>query len=130
MDRRTAAVAVACGLVGAGGLALVWAEEPSGPQVTMTDQLVFQPGTVQVKAGGTVTWRNDSVLTHTVTADPKLALDPQNSVQLPQGAQPFNSGELGPGATWSHTFDVPGTYKYFCIPHETAGMTGNVEVTK
>jgi plastocyanin len=28
-----------------------------------------------------------------------------------------------------HTFDVPGTYQYFCIPHEMAGMTGTVVVT-
>jgi len=30
--------------------------------------------------------------------------------------------------TFSHTFDVPGTYSYVCIPHETSSMVGTVIV--
>jgi plastocyanin len=48
---------------------------------------------------------------------------------LPSGAQAWNSGDINPGQTFTHTFDTPGTYKYFCIPHEVAGMTGTIVVT-
>jgi plastocyanin len=32
------------------------------------------------------------------------------------------------GGSYQHTFDIAGTYEYFCIPHEGAGMIGTVEV--
>ncbi len=96
-------------------------------EVTMTNDLTFQPRTVRIKAGETVTWRNTSNLVHTVTADPELASDP-SSIKLPTGAEPFNSGDLQPGQTFSRTFEVAGEYNYFCIPHESAGMLGTIIV--
>lgn len=33
-----------------------------------------------------------------------------------------------PGESFSKTFDVPGTYRYFCIPHEMQGMLGTAIV--
>lgn len=97
--------------------------------VTMSNKLKFQPATVTVKAGETVRWHNKSVLVHTVTANPELAAKARD-VALPDGAKPFNSGNLKPKATFEHKFTVPGTYKYFCIPHEAAGMVATVVVTK
>ncbi|NIR46298.1 MAG: hypothetical protein GWN99_17830 [Gemmatimonadetes bacterium] len=47
---------------------------------------------------------------------------------MPEGAEPFNSGNLKPGASFSHEFSVAGTYTYFCIPHEGAAMIGTVIV--
>ncbi len=49
-------------------------------------------------------------------------------VALPVGAKPFNSGNLKPGQAYRHTFTVPGRYRYFCVPHEGAGMIGEVVV--
>ncbi len=95
--------------------------------VRMTDGLKFAPFKVTVHAGDTVEWRSESVLVHTVTADPDLAAR-QKDVHLPEGAKPFDSGNIDPGGTYRHTFPVPGTYRYFCIPHETAGMIGEVVV--
>lgn len=95
--------------------------------VEMTDALRFDPGTVTIQSGETVTWRNSSQVAHTVTADPDLAGDPSN-VQLPEGAQTFDSGNIAPGDSYSRTFDVPGTYEYICIPHEAQGMTGTLVV--
>ena len=37
--------------------------------------------------------------------------------------------EGGSGGTFSFTFEEPGTYDYFCIPHESMGMIGSVTVT-
>ena len=35
---------------------------------------------------------------------------------------------VGQEGTYEVTFDEPGTYEYFCIPHEQQGMRGTVEV--
>jgi plastocyanin len=61
----------------------------------------FVPGRVQITAGTTVVWRNDDQLIHTVTANDKS----------------FDSGLLQPGKTYRRTFDKPGQYPYYCIPH-------------
>lgn len=97
--------------------------------VRMTDGLKFDPEKVTVEVGQTVKWINEpSTVVHTVTADTDKARNPEH-VHLPEGAETFDSGRLQPGDVFTHTFDVPGRYKYFCIPHERAGMTGEVEVT-
>ena len=91
------------------------------PAVTigMTNQLTFTPDTVTIKKGDTVSWKNSSLLVHSVTADHDKKTKPE-SVQLPDGAEPFDSGLMDPEAEFSHTFTVPGTYTYFCTPHEAA----------
>lgn len=95
--------------------------------VGMTNDLSFTPEKVTIRAGGTVVWRNSSVLVHTVTAVEDSAASADH-VQLPDGAEPFGSGRLAPDESYRRTFTVPGTYRYFCIPHEAAGMTGVVVV--
>lgn len=87
----------------------------------------FTPDTVTISVGQTVEWDNTGLVHHTVTADPSKAADPQH-VQLPAGAEPFDSGNLSPGQTFRHTFTVPGTYRYVCLPHEKMGMVGEVIV--
>lgn len=97
-------------------------------EVTMTNTLRYASETVRIRRGQTVRWRNTSQLVHTVTADPSRALNPEESVRLPRGAVPFDSGDLAPGEVFQHTFDTPGEYRYFCIPHEAAGMVATVIV--
>jgi plastocyanin len=88
----------------------------------------FMPKHITIKAGQSVEWNNTAALeTHTVTADPALAKT-KDSVALPPGAATFNSGDLKPTQTFRYVFTVPGTYRYFCIPHERMGMVGEVEV--
>jgi plastocyanin len=100
---------------------------PAAVVVQMTNSLAFEPELVTIRAGQAVKWVNSSYAIHTATAIPDKAKDPR-SVNLPKGAKPFGSGLVSPGGTFSHTFDVPGRYKYFCIPHEMAGMIGEVIV--
>lgn len=95
--------------------------------VMMTNDMTFLPATLTIPLGTTVRWENHSKDTHTVTADPKRAADAKD-VLLPGGAEPFDSGKIKPGGTYSHTFVVPGTYKYTCIPHEEMGMLGRLVV--
>lgn len=105
--------------------------EPAGGDpaavVGMTDALDFEPETVTIPAGETVRWENTSFVVHTVTADPAEATQ-DGSVQLPEGAEPFDSGTLETDETFEYTFEEPGTYRYFCIPHEAAEMQGTVVV--
>ncbi|HSK18293.1 MAG TPA: plastocyanin/azurin family copper-binding protein [Longimicrobiales bacterium] len=108
------------------------APEPTDPgtgdvTIDMTSQLTFAPAAAQARVGQTVVWENESSMAHTVTADPALAGNPA-SVSLPAGAAPFASPLIGAGASFSHTFTVPGTYRYFCQPHEGAGMIGTIVV--
>ena len=50
------------------------------------------------------------------------------TTRLPERAEPFDSGSIDPGASFERRFTVPGTYKYFCKPHEGAKMYGWVRV--
>jgi plastocyanin len=94
----------------------------------MTDSLKFEPASLTVPKGTTVTWRNASSVEHTVTDDPGKAAN-QADAGLPTGAEAWDSGMIAPGQTFQHTFEAPGTYHYFCIPHEATGMVGTVTVT-
>jgi plastocyanin len=102
----------------AGPAAAQTSSEPAAV-VGMTNTLSFTKDTVRVEAGETVRWKNNSVIVHTVTADPgEATMD--KSTRLPEGAAPFHSGTLDPDETFEYTFEVPGRYRYFCVPHEAA----------
>ena len=126
LARRLASVAVAALLAAASTAAEAVPRHPDAT-VRATDRLTFEPATVTIPAGGTVEWRNASVLVHTVTDDPALSTV-EGSAALPEGAEGFDSGDMAPDATFTHTFTVPGTYRYFCTPHEGAKMWGTVVV--
>jgi plastocyanin len=87
------------------------------PSMTMGQDSVtianfsFQPGTISVPVGTTVTWQNADSVTHTVTSD--------------SGA--FDSGQIPPGGSFSTTFSQPGLYTYHCQIHPS--MTGSVMVS-
>ncbi len=87
----------------------------------------FLPDKVTVKVGDTVEWVNNAKTLHSVDADPSMVQRKQDVV-LPNGAKPFDSGFMQPGASFDYTFTVPGTYKYTCVPHEKDAMNGTVIV--
>jgi len=99
----TAVIVITLGL-GAGGAA---AQESAA--VSIVD-FAFQPASVEIATGGTVTWTNTGQAPHTVTAD--------------DGS--FDSGTLSPGATFSQTFATAGTFTYHCNIHPQ--MTATVIV--
>lgn len=68
----------------------------------------FSPPLMTLTAGKPVAWINDDNLVHRVTAD--------------DGS--FDSGDMQPGATFSRTFNMTGTFPYRCKYHN--GMTGTV----
>ena len=69
--------------------------------------LSFEPATIEVDAGATLTWTNDDSIPHTVTAR----------------AEDFDSGVMMSGDSFSHTFETPGTYDYFCAIHPSMSAT-------
>ena len=70
----------------------------------------FEPATLTISVGTTVTWTNNDSASHTVTAD--------------DGS--FKSGTLGKGGTFSQTFATAGTFAYHCNFHSS--MTGTITV--
>lgn len=83
---------------------------PSNPQVSIeygsaanTTSVYYSPPTITVVIGvnNTVTWVNNDIAPHTVTAD--------------DGS--FNSGNLNAGESWTHVFTTRGTYSYHCNYH-------------
>lgn len=80
----------------------------------------FNPESLTVKIGTTVTWTNQDGYIHTVTS----GTSPSERSGL------FDSGDLNSGKTFSFTFNEAGTYDYFCIPHFSLGMIGKIIVTK
>jgi plastocyanin len=87
----------------------------------------FSPRGLLIKRGQTIRWVNtEAGNVHTTTA-----YHPSNQskpLRMPEGAKPWNSGYLMPGESFSVTFDTPGVYDYFCVPHEQAGMVGRIIV--
>ncbi|HEV2109315.1 MAG TPA: plastocyanin/azurin family copper-binding protein, partial [Thermomicrobiales bacterium] len=97
--------------------------------VEMTDELVFVPDDLTINVGDTVTWTTVGAAPHTSTADPEQALDPE-FVKLPEGAETWDSGLVPTGESFSHTFEVPGEYVYFCTPHQMVGMVASLTVVE
>ncbi|AFK20927.1 copper-binding protein (plasmid) [Haloferax mediterranei ATCC 33500] len=103
--------------------------------VGMTEELGFDPKTIEVPVGTTVTFDNTSSIGHSVTAyEDKIpdgaayfATGGFDSEQAAKDAYP-DKGNLEAGETYEHTFETKGTYEYYCIPHEMNGMVGTIEV--
>ncbi len=103
------------------------ATAPSTITIDATNGLKFVPATACLKAGGTVTWKNTGNLYHTTTDETSLAAFPKDAA-VPAGAAGWNHTLPTQGSTFSLKLTVPGLYKYFCIPHESLGMLGQITV--
>ena len=79
---------------------------------------LYQPNTTQVRVGDTVSWTNDDDTLHTVTS---------GSGTDENAGTSFDSGMMGTGKIFEHTFTTSGEYPYFCIVHPD--MIGSVIVS-
>ena len=85
----------------------------------------FDPASVEVAPGSTVTWVNDDDVYHTVTSD--------------EASGPLQSPNVEKSQTYAYTFASEGTFNYHCTPHAArdtsghgplySGMTGTVKVS-
>lgn len=88
----------------------------AGAAAVEVRQFRFMPGDLEVETGTTVTWTNRDDILHTATSGATPG--------TPDGR--FDGPMDGPGQSFSHTFDRPGRYPYFCSRHTS--MTGTVVV--
>ena len=79
----------------------------------------FTPTALTVKAGTKLVWTSDRSNTseHTITLD---------RGEAPRKAKFFDSGDIGPGRSYSRTLTVKGSYLLYCKIHPT--MFQNVKV--
>src|SRR6187551_3393709 len=61
----------------------------------------YQPEGLTVAAGDTVVWVNRDMVPHTATS----------------AAGRFDSNEIAPGKSWTHTVSVTGDFDYLCTYH-------------
>jgi plastocyanin len=98
---------------------------PKGTAVN-TALLAFDPKTVNVKAGQTVTWVGGDNITHVlVEGDYKVGADGLRTEQTDDKA--FHLSLTKKGQQVSHTYDKAGTFTYYCTIHH--GMNGTVVVS-
>ena len=100
--------------------------ETSGPTVTISlgsstasNDKFFDPPTLTISKGTTVTWKNADSTVHTVTSG------------TPEGGHSdtvFDSSYLVAGTTFQWTFSFAGTFDYYCTLHPY--MKGKVVVTE
>ena len=102
-----AALAVVVALVLAGPAAAMTMDSSGDVSIGFA---AYTPVHFDALTGQTLTWTNDSVRNHTVTARDNT----------------YDSGVLARGDTWRHAFTAPGTYAYYCRLH--AGIVGDVTV--
>jgi plastocyanin len=114
--RQTARSALVAAALGAASAPLVaalvlpaWAQKPAS--AVSIANFTFNPQTIRVKTGATVTWTNND--------------------DIPHGIAWSNGGfarskALDTGESASFTFTTPGTYQFFCYIHPH--MVGTVVV--
>ena len=94
------------------------ANEPGPVFEASMESLKFVPAEIEDRSrDDPVTWTNNDTVTHTV--GPTRS---SSKIQL------FGSPFLTPGQTFSYTFDKPGTYPVYCLPHPF--MTQTVVVSE
>jgi len=137
MDRRAfltiAGTAVTAGLAGCLGISGgSTADNDVGMSINS-----FRPETLTVEPGRTVTFLNTSSHTHTVTAfeggiPAEADYFSSGGFESEEAAREAWDGSFGgalhEGDTFEHTFEIPGRYDYFCIPHIRSDMVGTVHV--
>jgi plastocyanin len=97
-------VAVAAGCGGSQS-----SEPVATTEVEMVKSYRFEPGTIEIDAGRSVTWTNEDNFTHTVQVDGR------------------EDHKVEQGKSVTITFDAPGTYHYVCTLH-SRDMDGEVIV--
>lgn len=88
---------------------------PTVEMVTEDGNYYFDPVGLHVEAGTTVTFENVAGTHNSVSyAD-----------RIPDGASEWKTPL---GETAEHTFEISGTYDYYCQPHKSFGMIGRIVV--
>lgn len=94
---------------------VAWALTTAEPATVEIRTFQFTRAVLEVPVGTQVVWVNRDAIEHTITSG------------VPDSADGGFAGRLSAsGATFSHTFDRAGTYRYFCSRHRS--MRGEIRV--
>ncbi len=85
---------------------------------TPSNAKFFDPPTLKVAKGTTVTWKNADSTLHTVTS---------GTAEGNESGTSFDSSYLAGGKTFQWTFSTPGTFDYYCTLHPY--MKGQIVVS-
>jgi plastocyanin len=98
-------------------LAMLWMASISAPAADAPDanrivvkDFMFNPNSLTIKAGSSVTWANKDDEPHSVVSDAGL----------------FRSGAMDTNESFTFKFDKPGTYHFTCSIHPR--MVGTIVV--
>jgi plastocyanin len=72
-----------------------------GANAVLIQGMAFNPLTITVAMGTSVTWTNKDAVAHTVTSNTGI----------------FDSGSINTNGTFSYTFSTVGTFPYHCTVH-------------
>jgi plastocyanin len=101
-------LAIVVALVVLSGVVAVLSAQPQVHTVFI-EGMRFQPEGLSVAAGDTVVWINRDMVPHTATSSGQ-----------------FDSGDMAPGKSWTHTVRDTGEFSYICTYHPL--MKGIVRV--
>ena len=116
---RTAGGATAATAAAASTVGTAAAQEGETVATGPGGNLVFEPATIYVTPGTTVTWEWES-------DNHNIVVESQPEGAGWEGHEPLENT----GFTYEHTFETTGTYSYYCQPHRSAGMVGEVIVNE
>lgn len=102
------ALAAAWAVVGLAFMGGCPSGEPPSPNEVFMRAIAFDPPEITISVGESVTWTNKDVVPHTATSG--------NPGDEDLGAT-FRSSLLTLGRTFTHTFNEPGEFIYFCEVH-------------
>jgi plastocyanin len=109
--RRALVVRLGVGMLVAASTCMVSVAQAEEPNVIVLKNFMFEPMSLTVKAGSTVTWKNLDGEPHTVVNDSGL----------------FRSSALDQNDTFKFKFDKPGVYRIFCGIHPNMKETITVQ---
>lgn len=117
-DALARAAGVAAAVIGVPAFA---AQTPMVKMGSDDGKLKFEPSSVTICKGDSVTWVLNTAGPHNVQFE-----------EVPAGvdADAISKAELieNEGDTFTQTFTVAGSYTYYCAPHQGAGMVGELTV--
>jgi len=99
------------------------------PELNTPAEVWYDPPTINIQFGDTITWVNNDREAHTVTSGQSTGRfewmsQKEGGFGKPDGI--FDSGRFMPNDSWTYTFEKAGTFSYFCTIHPW--MEGRVDV--
>jgi plastocyanin len=86
-------------------------QESSVSNIVLIQGFKFVPNSLTIKTGASVTWKNEDTASHSIVFSSGNAA---------------NSSLLASGEEYNYKFDTPGSYSYYCGPHNS--MKGEIIV--